>query len=137
MGTCSCAEDKTVETRNLAAQRVRYETLSVNSVIDEETGEYEIHVTTRDNNITHLKYLIENGANVDVQTKITKNTPLHIAAQINSRAAIAVLIGNEADLKIKNADGKLAIELCDESLRKQFDIQAALRTMESKYVFVT
>ena len=136
-GTCSCSEDSTPTTPRTTVptqNRVQYETLGVNSFVDEETGEQEIHTATRDNNITHLKYLIENHADINAQTRDTKDTPLHIAAEINSRTAIALLIGSDADVNIKNADGKLAIELCDESLVKQFEIQTALRTMKTKYV---
>ena len=132
---CSCSDDKTTSPNTQPRDPYRYDTSSVNSMEGEKTGEQEIHTATRDNNITHVKFLLENGADVNAQTTDSKDTPLHIAARINSRTGIALLIGSNADDKIKNADGKLAIDLCDQALRQQFELQTALRTMESKYVF--
>ena len=49
-----------------------------------ETLDIEILNATRDNNINHVRYLLENGADINAQTPISKDTPLHLdlAAQM-------------------------------------------------------
>lgn len=58
---------------------------SVNHLVSPKTGEREIHIAVRDENIYLLRFLIDNDSDLDLQTSDTKDTALHIASRMNSR----------------------------------------------------
>lgn len=92
----------------------------INRIINYETGEREIHIAVKSSNVKYIKYLSDNGCNINSKTLKTKDTPLHIAALRNSVTMIDLLLSLNANTNIKNANGLLAFDLCNDSLKGRY-----------------
>ena len=90
---------------------------SINRVINIKTGEREIHLAVRNENTTFIQFLVENGCDINTQATKTKDTPLHIASQINSSKMVLLLLSLDANPNILNGNEKLAIDLCNDKIR--------------------
>lgn len=137
---CGCTDDSTKNQKQLRNNAHRPEpkkkSLHMGTIErfgDKSKHEKEIHKAARDENITYLEYLIDNGVDINAQTSTSKDTALHIAARINSKAVITILVDKNADTTIRNRDGKLPFDLCDPSLKQQFNKKIATQTVQSRF----
>ena len=106
-----CGDDSVGNQRLMRNNTNRPELNPSRSQTMETLDDHEILNATRDNNVSVVKFFIDNGADINAQTAISKDTALHIAARMNSRVLIAMLIGSGADTTIRNAAGQLASDL--------------------------
>ena len=53
-----------------------------------------------------IKRLVDEGADVNRQTRYGKDTPLHYAARKNNTEAVRLLLDNGADINLKNNENK-------------------------------
>ncbi|MDA0967676.1 MAG: ankyrin repeat domain-containing protein [Proteobacteria bacterium] len=72
-------------------------------------GNAPIHNAATANRNEVIDLLIDNGANIDIQTK-TGNTALHLAAREGHIEAVDSLLKNDADTNIRNEHGMTAKE---------------------------
>ena len=117
---CSCSKNQTFQrvpsNLNNIAGASGYRN-SINRIIDQNTGEREIHLAVRNENATYISFLIENGCDINTQASKTKNTPLHIASLINSTKMVQLLLSSKADPNIPNLDNNLPIDLCGDKIK--------------------
>ena len=60
-----------------------------------------------------LPFLLEKGADPNIQEKRSKNTPLHIAASLSNFIATRLLLQYGANRHIKNHDGRTPLDLAN------------------------
>ena len=62
-------------------------------------------------NRTHvIKRLVDEGADVNRQTRLNKDTPLHLAARYNNTEAVRLLLDIGADINLKNYNKKTPLD---------------------------
>ena len=91
----------------------------IDQVVNATTGERAIHVAVSTKNVALFQFLAQYQVDVNVQT-VNHETPLHIAAKNNDTQSIKMLLALGADQDIKNGDNKLAKDLCDRNIRREF-----------------
>ena len=72
-------------------------------------GESLLHVAAKKGNLSMVKLLIEQGANVNIQDE-SGNTPLHYAAANGKKDIVKYLLDNKADSSIVNVKEQKAID---------------------------
>jgi ankyrin repeat protein len=94
----------------------------------DEYGTSILYQTSIYNSIEVMKFLLENGANTNINVAETEggNTPLHVAAEQNSFEQVKLLLDYDADITIKNNDGYTPRDLArrnnaDDELIKYLD----------------
>ena len=70
-----------------------------------------LHLASRFNRTDVIKHLLHEGANMNRQTRYTKDTPLHYAAKDNNTEAARILIENGADVNLMNYGNKTPLDL--------------------------
>eukprot|EP01084_Bolivina_argentea_P258278 435381_1 len=91
----------------------------VNEPVDEYGG-MAIHYAIKNKNEKLLEYLLNNGANVNVQGGPNYNSPLHEATLLQDFTAIRKLFSYGINDQLKNNHGKMAINLCNKKLKREF-----------------
>ena len=87
-----------------------------------ENNETAIYLATRERAHDILKYLCNiKGADLNVVEELTGNTPLVQAVELKDKKSVKILCKYGADSRIKDSDGKTAIELAEDE-----DVKAAL-----------
>ena len=61
-----------------------------------------------------IKRLVDEGADVNRQTRYGKDTPLHYAARKNNTEAVRLLLDNGADIHLKNNENKTSLDVARE-----------------------
>jgi ankyrin repeat protein len=75
-------------------------------VVNNKAGNcYPLHWAAENNDVKILRYLAEQGADLQVRMDVKESTALHIAAQNGNREAVKVLFELGADLCSLDADG--------------------------------
>ena len=69
-----------------------------------------------------IKHLVHKGADVNRQTQLNKNTPLHYAAQDNNTVVTQLLLKYGADMNLKNINNKTSLDYA----RKGSEIESLL-----------
>ncbi|MEK7434046.1 MAG: ankyrin repeat domain-containing protein [Cyanobacteriota bacterium] len=69
----------------------------------DEFGKTPLMLATEENNLPLVKFLLENGADINLENK-SQNTALNIAILNKNKETINFLVKNNANLKIRNAD---------------------------------
>ena len=69
------------------------------------------------NEIDVIKHLLHEGANMNIQTRYYKDTPLHYAAQNNKTEAARILIENGADVNLINYDNKTPLDVASKRIK--------------------
>lgn len=80
----------------------------------DDMGIAPIHGAARTNRAEIIAMLLNNKANINILHKTSGETPLHYAAEYNSKEACEILLKNGADKTIKNGAGKTAYEVAKE-----------------------
>ena len=60
-----------------------------------------------------IKHLLHEGANVNIQTELLKETPLHKAARQNNDEAARILLDNGADANLTNDVNETPLDVAD------------------------
>jgi len=88
-------------------------------------GNTALHYAARNGSLTVLEHLLEHdGCDVDIQNRIERATPLHLALQNEDEderlQVVTSLLEAGADVSIKNKNGSVAADLVgqDEELRE-------------------
>lgn len=89
-----------------------------------------LHGAAKEGNVEAIKFLISNGANVNVQLETSKLSPLHRAVLNGRVEVVKILVENGADVNIKDKCGNTPIfftkflkddydelEICEEILK--------------------
>ena len=93
----------------------------LDQIVDFQTGWRAIHYAVKHRSPELLEFLLENEADPDFQTRDTKNTALHMAAQANHVPMIRLLLMHGIDADIKNGKGQAARDLCSKQLKREFN----------------
>lgn len=72
---------------------------------DQSSGDGALHIIVRQGDGTWLRYLIQKGANPNIQDR-RGNTPLMIAVETNYTEGLQILINYKADVNAANASGE-------------------------------
>ena len=70
-----------------------------------------LYYATLYNRTDVIKLLLYEGADVNRQNLLFKDTPLHLAARYNKTEAIQLLLDNGADVNLKNNDNKTPFDV--------------------------
>ncbi|XP_012565640.2 transient receptor potential cation channel subfamily A member 1 isoform X1 [Hydra vulgaris] len=70
-----------------------------------------LHLASRFNRLKVVKYLLENGSQINKTTEVENNTPLLLAAKYNMTDTAKYLCEHGADVNIKNIHGSTALHL--------------------------
>ena len=70
-----------------------------------------LHYATWFNRIDVIKRLVDEGADVNRQTRYGNETPLHFAARKNNTEAVRLLLDNGADINLKNSENKTPLDV--------------------------
>ncbi|CAD5124042.1 DgyrCDS12350 [Dimorphilus gyrociliatus] len=62
-----------------------------------------LHIACQYNSTDILEYLIENGANINIEAK-NKVTPLHVASKCNKLESVIILLDNGANMEVITTD---------------------------------
>lgn len=81
--------------------------------VSDGTGCTALHFATRFNRTNVIKHLLREGADVNRQDRIIKNTPLHWAICRNYTEVIRILIDNGADVNIRNEINQTPLDKTD------------------------
>ena len=73
-----------------------------------------------------IKRLVDEGADVNRQTRYTKDTPLHFAARDNKTEAVRLLLDNGADINLKNDNNKTPLD----EARKGSEVESLLLQLQ-------
>ena len=82
--------------------------------VDVSDGLTALHYATLSKQKDVIKHLIHEGADVNRQTVVSKDTPLHYAARNNYTEIVRLLLDNKADIKLKNNNNKPPLDETDE-----------------------
>lgn len=77
-------------------------------------GRSPLHLAAQKNNLAVAKFLIEKGANLNLQDE-NQETPLHLTAKNNCLDVADYMIKKGADIKARNVYGKTALDLAASS----------------------
>lgn len=77
--------------------------------IRDNSGYTALHYASRAGNIQIIEYLLDHGADPNVQTKSGKDTPLHRASYQGHDIIVALLLRRGANPLLQNADGETAL----------------------------
>ncbi|XP_050675946.1 ankyrin repeat domain-containing protein 39-like isoform X1 [Leptidea sinapis] len=72
----------------------------------DNAGYTALHYAARNGHLEICKFLLENGALIDITTKSGKATPLHKASAAGKISTVRYLIESGANLQVKDDDGK-------------------------------
>ena len=78
--------------------------------VDVSDGLTALHYATLSNQIHVIKHLVHEGADVNRQTVVSKDTPSHYAARNNYTEIVQLLLDNNADIKLKNINNKTPLD---------------------------
>ena len=85
-----------------------------------------LHSATLLNRTDVIKRLVDEGADVNRQTRYGKNTPLHMAADCNQTEAVRLLLDNGADINLENNGNKTPLHVA----RKGSEIESLLLQLQ-------
>ena len=85
-----------------------------------------LHSATLLNRTDVIKRLVDEGADVNRQTRYGQNTPLHMAADYNQTEAVRLLLDNGADINLENNDNKTPLHVA----RKGSEIESLLLQLQ-------
>ena len=94
-------------------------------LMDKNTGDSYLHISTRGNYYELVKYFIEKGSDVNKQN-LEGNTPLHIATKNKNLKIIKILLDNKAKLDIPNKEGVIPFDLFTFDMKKKFGLETKL-----------
>lgn len=77
----------------------------------DEIGLTALHWAVKEDHIDMVKYLISHGANVNITSPHSLETPLHTAAFNNKLSSADVLMENGADPSSKNKEGQTPLHI--------------------------
>jgi ankyrin repeat protein len=96
----------TDKVREILSKKIKDETIGIN---DFDRSKSLIHYAVEANNIKTLKLLIDKGADVNIQTGDTEDTPLRIACELEAKSdnfpMVELLLNNNANVNIVNKEG--------------------------------
>ena len=69
-----------------------------------------LHYATWFNRIDVIRRLVDEGADVNRQTRYGNETPLHFAARKNNTEAVRLLLDNGADINLENGSYKTPLD---------------------------
>ena len=105
----------------------------IDQVVDISSGEHAIHVAVRNRNLELVEYLGENNVDINCQSRIEKETALHIAARQADTTMIKVLLSLGADISVKNSKGKIPRDVCtNKTMRREFTAARADKLRRQK-----
>ena len=81
--------------------------------VSDGDGWTALHCASWFNQTDVIKHLLHEGADVNRQTRYTKDTPLHLAVQTNKTEAARILIESGADVNLINNKNKTPLDLAD------------------------
>ena len=79
-----------------------------------------LHYAVKNKNDQLLEYLLNNGANVNAQGGSDYNSALHEATLMQDWQAVRKLFSYGINDQLRNAHGKLAIDLCIKKYKREF-----------------
>ena len=94
--------------------------------VSHEDGWTALHHATLFNRTGVIKRLVDEGADVNRQTRYIKNTPLHLAAGFNKTEAVRLLLDNGADINLKNYSNKTPLDVA----RKGSEVESLLLQLQ-------
>ena len=94
----------------------------INTIVDRINGEIALHIAVRNRNIEMIEFLCNNNIDINYKSKKIGQTALHIAAMNNDIQIIRLLLSYGASVDIKRKDGKIARDLCNRNVRREFNI---------------
>ena len=77
--------------------------------IKDKSGYTALHYSSRAGNCKIVNYLLDNGADPNVQTKSGKESPLHRAAYQGHDEIVSLLLKRGANPLLQNSDGQTAL----------------------------
>ena len=89
-------------------------------------GDTALQNATAFNRTDVIKRLVDEGADVNRQTRYGKDTPLHYAARKNNTEAVRLLLDNGADINLKNDDNKTPLD----EARKGSEVESLLLQLQ-------
>ena len=89
-------------------------------------GDTALQNATAFNRTDVIKRLVDEGADVNRQTRYGKNTPLHMAADCNQTEAVRLLLDNGADINLENNGNKTPLQVA----RKGSEIESLLLQLQ-------
>ena len=81
-----------------------------------------LHYATLFNRTDVIKRLVDEGADVNRQTRYGNETPLHFAARKNNTEAVRLLLDNGADINLENGSYKTPLD----EARKESEVERLL-----------
>ena len=89
----------------------------------DESGMSALHWPAWGGNVAMGEFLIKRGIDANLQTRplsfSVARTPLHFAGNKGHTAFVRLLLNNGADPRIKDRDGRTALELADAAGKKE------------------
>lgn len=83
-------------------------------LVDVSDGLTGLHYATLFNQKDVIKHLVHEGADVNRQAVVSKDTPLHIAERNNYTEIVRLLLDYNADIELKNNNNKTPLDETDE-----------------------
>lgn len=80
---------------------LKHTNIGVNSVVDRIYGYTMLHLAAKSNKVKIMRWLIDNGAEVDIKSGYKKASPMGIAAKYGHVEAMGVLLDSNAKLTSK------------------------------------
>ena len=78
--------------------------------VTDEKGCSALFLATNLDSVEVIKILLDHGANINVQTHTTKQTPLINAAYVGNLEVVKLLVEKGADINIKDMAGETALD---------------------------
>ena len=95
------------------------------NLVEPNTGNSFLHKTAIDNIPEVAKYIVDKGANKNLQNK-EGNTPLHLALKCKNSKIIKILMDNKAALDIPNSKGEIPFDYFTPEMKKEYGIDKML-----------
>ncbi|CAF0731415.1 unnamed protein product [Adineta steineri] len=96
-----------------------------------------LYIASRHGQTSVVKWLLENGANVNIQlTSVSHSTSLHTAAYNDHISTVELLINHGADVNIKNHYGETVFDNARSDKMKNFLQQYRKNLLENKILIV-